>query len=213
MTVDVTVSEVRDAEMGSAAGVLARGLRDNPVYRAAFGKDRLKRERTLERLYGRVLPTMQRTPICARRAGGIVGVLGLTPPGTCRPTPRQAVRLVPAVLRRQAVRLVPTVLRTGPTGAVQIFRLLLEWERHHPGEPHWHLGPGAVEPELQGRGIGGRMLEWFVEHVGGGDAAYLETDKLENVRLFERFGFEVVEKSVVLGVTNWFMWRKARRGA
>ncbi len=200
MTVDVAVSEVRDAEMGFAAGVIARGMRDNPVYRAAFGTDRLKRERTLERLYGGSLPIMQRTPICARRAGVIVGVLGLTPPGTCRPTPRQAVRLVPAVLH------------AGPTEAVRTFRLLLEWERHHPREPYWHLGPGAVEPELQGRGIGGRMMEWFVEHVGG-DAAYLETDKPENVRLFERFGFEVVEEAVVLGVPNWFMWRKACRDA
>ena len=40
--------------------------------------------------------------------------------------------------------------------------------------------------------------------------AYLETDQQRNVRLYERFGFEVQDTDMVLGVKNWFMWRKAR---
>jgi hypothetical protein len=43
-----------------------------------------------------------------------------------------------------------------------------------------------------------------------GEAAYLETDKPENVRFYERFGFEVVGEEEVLGVPNWFMIRPAR---
>jgi ribosomal protein S18 acetylase RimI-like enzyme len=42
------------------------------------------------------------------------------------------------------------------------------------------------------------------------DDAYLETDKPENVRFYERFGFEVVGEEEVLGVPNWFMLRRAR---
>jgi hypothetical protein len=36
---------------------------------------------------------------------------------------------------------------------------------------------------------------------------WLETDKAENVRLYERFGYVVVEQTDVLGVPNWFMRR------
>jgi hypothetical protein len=39
--------------------------------------------------------------------------------------------------------------------------------------------------------------------------AYLETDKPENVRFYERFGFEVVREEVVLGVPNSYMLRPA----
>ncbi len=56
------------------------------------------------------------------------------------------------------------------------------------------------------------MIERFVEHVGG-DAACSETDKPESGCFYERFGFEAVQKAVILGVPNWFVWRRARRGA
>jgi len=39
---------------------------------------------------------------------------------------------------------------------------------------------------------------------------YLETDKRENVRFYERFGFEVIAREPVIGVPNWFMRREPR---
>ena len=84
------------------------------------------------------------------------------------------------------------------------------WAKRDPAEPHAHLGPLAVDAHLQGRGIGSRIL---AEHCGRLDAqatlGYLETDKPENVRLYERFGFLVVAEAPVLGVPNWFMRREA----
>lgn len=196
---EVVIGEVGRAEMGLATGVLVRGMRDNPLHGAAFGEDPVGRTRSLGRFFGGFLQIMQRAPMCARSGGRIVGVLGLSPPGMCQPPPRQAIRLVPALLL------------PGPATTVRTLRWLSRWQRHHPREPHWHLGPVAVEPELQGRGIGGSMMERFVEVVDG-DAAYLETDKPENVRFYERFGFEVVDEAEVLGVPNWFMWRAALTG-
>lgn len=32
----------------------------------------------------------------------------------------------------------------------------------------------------------------------------------ENVRLYERFGYEVTAEAIVLGVTSWFMSREPR---
>ncbi|HEY86448.1 MAG TPA: GNAT family N-acetyltransferase [Dehalococcoidia bacterium] len=82
------------------------------------------------------------------------------------------------------------------------------WSKHHPRKFHWHLGPIAVVPEVQERGIGSQLLEYFCRHVDqAGQAAYLETDRPENVPLYERFRFSVIEEAPVLGVRNWFMWR------
>ncbi|HTF33338.1 MAG TPA: hypothetical protein VK714_06495 [Myxococcota bacterium] len=38
--------------------------------------------------------------------------------------------------------------------------------------------------------------------------SYLETDKPQNVRFYERFGYTVVAEGLVLGVDNWFMIRR-----
>jgi GNAT superfamily N-acetyltransferase len=128
-----------------------------------------------------------------------VGVLGLAPPGTCQPPPHRAARLLPATLR------------AGPLGTIRTLCWFFQWERRDPAEPHWHLGPVAVKPELQGQSIGSCMMERFVEIVDSeGGAAYLETDKPENVSFYEKFGFEIVEKAVILNTPNWFMSRTTR---
>jgi hypothetical protein len=56
-------------------------------------------------------------------------------------------------------------------------------------------------------------MEVFCARVdAAGEVAYLETDKLVNVRFYERFGFEVIGEQEVLRVPNWFM-RRAAKGA
>jgi hypothetical protein len=37
---------------------------------------------------------------------------------------------------------------------------------------------------------------------------YLETDKPENVRFYEKFGFTVQREEELIGVPTWYMWRK-----
>jgi ribosomal protein S18 acetylase RimI-like enzyme len=61
-------------------------------------------------------------------------------------------------------------------------------------------------------GIGSKLLRVFCARMdAAGEDAYLETDKAINVRLYERFGFEVVTEGEVLGIPNWFMLRRAGR--
>ena len=56
------------------------------------------------------------------------------------------------------------------------------------------------------------MLAVYCEQLdAAGAAGYLETDKPENVRLYERFGFEIRCHAYVLGVKKWFMWRRPTR--
>ena len=37
---------------------------------------------------------------------------------------------------------------------------------------------------------------------------YLETDKLENVKFYEKFGFVVTHQEEVIGAPTWYMWRR-----
>jgi predicted N-acetyltransferase YhbS len=84
-----------------------------------------------------------------------------------------------------------------------------EWERRDRREHHQHLGPVAVAAPLQGRGIGRQLMHARCARMDGTDTvAYLETDKPENVRFYERFGFEVIAEEPVIGVPNWFMRRE-----
>jgi ribosomal protein S18 acetylase RimI-like enzyme len=63
----------------------------------------------------------------------------------------------------------------------------------HPTYPHWYLPWLAVEPALQGRGLGGRLLEHGLEIVDADRLpAFLETPNPRTVPLYERHGFEVI---------------------
>jgi hypothetical protein len=54
------------------------------------------------------------------------------------------------------------------------------------------------------------MLAAFCAHMDYWSApSYLETDKAENVRFYQKFGFTLVAEAEVLGVPNWFMSRPA----
>ncbi|MBA2240112.1 MAG: GNAT family N-acetyltransferase, partial [Solirubrobacterales bacterium] len=181
-----------------AVGVLARGMRDNPLHVAAYGEPAERRLRCHGRLMSGLFaafPAQQ--PIGAVLEGRLVGVTGVGPPGRCQPTPVQAMRVA------------PRALSLGPRTAARIGRWTSRWSALDPDEPHAHLGPLAVDAHLQGQGIGSLIMR---EHCRRLDASrqlgYLETDKRENVTFYERFGYAVAHTEPVLGVPNWFMRRE-----
>ncbi len=82
---------------------------------------------------------------------------------------------------------------TDDEGVVAYRRWLIE---HHPAEPHWWIGPVAVEPELRSRGIGTQMMRNLMDDIRSRDGGevWLEAEP-ENESLYRRLGFEVVERS------------------
>ena len=198
------VGALGPADAEQVVGVLSRGMRDNPVHVAVFGEDPGRRQERLRRIFGAAFYGMawQKHMLAARSAdGAIVGVCGVLQPGNCLPTPAQQLRML------------PSMLQNGPRAVYRTSRWLGAWSKHHPKEHHWHLGPIAVDAGLQRRGVGSLLMEVFRAQVdASGEEAYLETDKLGNVRFYERFGFEVISEQDVLGVPNWFMLRRTRRG-
>lgn len=194
----IAVRELRPEELPAAVGVIARGMRDNPLHIAAYGDDPDRRLRRHARLMHALLATSAaQRPLCALQDGAIVGVAGVAPPGTCRPGPLHALRLLIAVLGLE------------PRTALRVLRWTGRWRRRDPDGAHVHLGPVAVDAHLQGRGIGSRILAEHCRRLdAAGHAAYLETDRQANVDFYRRFGFTVSGRDRVLGVACWYMTRE-----
>src|SRR5262249_43580589 len=175
-------------------------MRDNPVNVRAFGiRDPERRGRALTRFFVPVLHGLHRRGLVlgAFGEGTLVGVCGMARPGQCQP----------AALEK--LRVLPSLVFGNPLGtALRVSRWVGEWARRDLTAPHWHLGPVAVDSPLQGQGVGGALLAAFCARMDEGRAlSYLETDKGENVRFYQKFGFTVIGEAKVLGVPNWFMSR------
>ncbi len=192
------VGALRDDERTPVASLAARALCANPLERAAGGRDAARRERALAAFFRTFFALAPAAPLVARRAGLPVGVAGAAPPGLC---------LLPA---SHVLRLLPPLLRFGPRACARRLRCMAAWAERDPQEPHWHVGPVAVEPALQGGGIGTRLMERLCARADASGAdAWLETDRAENVRFYERLGFETAEQVRVLGIPTWLMRRRA----
>lgn len=196
----IEVRDLRPDETEASVGVLARGMRDDPIQVAAHGKDpdrRLQSQTALMRAQFKVFTEQQ--PICAVRDGVVVGVAVVAPAGTCQPKTRQRLRMF------------PTLLGLGLRRAMRVGRWLDTWTRYDPKETHVHFGPLAVDAHLHDQGIGSLLVKEHCRRLdAAGHVGYLETDKPEDVRLYERSGYVVTEQADVLGVPNWFMRRPAR---
>jgi GNAT superfamily N-acetyltransferase len=192
--------ELRRDELGDAARLIGTSMRDNPSDVQVFRiPDARCRSLALERFFLPVLSGLYKRGLIfgAFRRGVLVGVCGMARPGFCQPRTLEKIRVLPSAIRGNPV-----------DTPVRILKWVGEWARHDPAEPHWHLGPVAVHPGLQGQGIGSAMLATFCAVMDKWQAlSYLETDKPENVRLYQRFGFTVIVSAKVLGVPNWFMSR------
>ena len=197
---------LRSDELEEAAQLVGRGMRDNPSNITVFRIPNCERRSiVMGRFFVPVLRGVYQRGFVlgAMRSNRLVGICGMARPGFCQPDAIEKIKVLPAA-----------VIGNPVTTPARILNWVGEWARRDPSEPHWHLGPVAVEPFFQGQGIGTAMLNAFCMVVDGtGAHAYLETDKRENVRLYQRFGFTVVESAEVLGVPNWFMSRLSRAKA
>lgn len=184
------------AELESAALLAARSMRDNPLQIVAIGPDPERRVRVMHRGFSRLLRLDGRPTVGAWDGDRLVGVAATAEPGHCQPSTRERLRLA------------PTFLMAG-RAAPRLGRWMSAWAKFDPARPHSHLGPVAVDPDLQGRGIGSMLLTDYCQRLDQTRMlSYLETDKPENVRLYKRFGYEVTAETIVLGVTSWFMTRE-----
>ena len=195
---DIEIGELRRDEIPAAGALLGRAYRDNPFMVAFIGDNPDHRFQAMELIHGTRVSTLAPLAIVARRDGKLVGVCGFDAPGA--PLPPEAMQEMMVKLSGLGPHILPNM---------QI--ALGEFGKRAPGERHWHLGPVGVHIDAQGAGIGSLMMREFCARIDAeGDVVFLETDLSQNVRLYERFGFETIEETTVLGAPAWFMLRRPR---
>jgi ribosomal protein S18 acetylase RimI-like enzyme len=196
----VTLGQLRRTDLRPAAQILGRAMRDNPMHLRTFAiADAERRSRALERFFRPVLLGLDQRGLIygAYLDDMLVGICGMARPGSCQPAALEKLRVLPAV-----------VFGNPPGTALRVLNWTAAWANRDPAEPHWHLGPVAIEPSVQRQGIGSALLTAFCAHMDAhGSVAYLETDRQTNVHFYQKFGFVVVAEAGVLGVPNWFMSR------
>ncbi len=175
-------------------------MRDNPLHVRVFGANLDRREAAMTRMFKVLLRQYisKGEILGAFSSGTLIGVCGLVQPGHCQPTTTEKLLILPAILAG-----------SGFGGTVRALSWTAAWSGQDPKEPHWHLGPVAIERQLQGKGVGSELLREFCSRMDARNSmAYLETDKRKNVPFYERFSFQVTAEQQVLGVPNWFMVRR-----
>jgi GNAT superfamily N-acetyltransferase len=198
----VLVRELNQADLPPAVGIVARGMRDNPLHIAALGSDVETRGRRLIGMFTAALPLIFSKGVILGAFDGatLVGIAGMVAPGRCQPSFAEKLALMP--------RMIPAV---GGGAFARVGRWMGVWAQHDLKQPHWHLGPVAVDAHLQGSGIGTLLMQEYCARLDRTHAAgYLETDKPSNVTFYQRFGFQTIGSAAVLNTPNWFMKRTAR---
>jgi ribosomal protein S18 acetylase RimI-like enzyme len=192
------IRKLQPDEVPRIAQALARAFEDDPVMTWIFPRD-AERLTRLERMFSLFLRRIWLRHGECYTVDELFGAALWLPPGEWHLGPLAQLRIVPstiAVMGRSVSR---------GMAAVQAM------EKRHPKEPaHYYLPVLGIEPEFQGRGFGGALLQPVLARCDRDRmGAYLESSKRRNVALYERHGFRVVEELELpkAGPPIWRMWR------
>src|SRR5262245_13044367 len=195
------IGALAPADVGAAAGVLARAFRDNPGMLAPFKGDSPEiRLRLLGPCIAGFTEAVLRfgSAEVVKIDGAIVAVSLSFAPGAFPPPFRSQFWMAKGPIR------------SGLARALRFARIDQEMRRRHPHYPHWYLWFLGVEPTKQGQGLGSMLLQTLSERAHrDGAPCYLETDKQSSVRLYEKHGYKVENEEILPGVELklWFMRR------
>lgn len=188
----------------TAGRILARAFVQNPSMIWSL-PNASKRPQQLEWLLGTALRFCCRAGEAWCFPGVVSGVAGWLPPGKTQI----------GLWEMMSVGFLAAPLQVGLPASKVITQVTNELQKvHHQAEPtdHWYLYAIGVDPALQGKGYGSRLMHRVLERV---DAAkqrcYLETDKPEDVAFYTKHGFRVRSEFPLLGrgPTIWTMSRDA----
>jgi GNAT superfamily N-acetyltransferase len=192
------IRKLAAADIPRIALALARAFEDDPVWKFIYPgeQDRIGRYRHAFEFF------LRRLWLAEDECYGLIGLQGAAlwmPPGRWHVGVADQLRMLPAMiaLTRRSFPRVASVLRV--------------MEKKHPKDTeHHYLAVLGVEPELQGKGFGGALMQPVLSCCDReGTPAYLESSKERNVVFYERHGFRVLEELPLSrsGPAIWPMWR------
>lgn len=198
----IQINKLEPEDHKEAARLLAEVLYPTPNFIAVFQNTppqrAIKGLSTATRIA--ILDRKHNLGLTARLDGQIVGVFNMIQSPHCRLTFFEELKLMPHLVWAYGKAL------------PRVANMTLAREKKDPQSPHWHCGPLGVLAQCQGHGIGTMLIQEALKIIDQtGLDAFAETASSGNVRLYERFGFEVVEQLSILGNTNWLMLREGAK--
>ena len=132
----------------------------------------------------------------------IVGVAALSTPYAKKSKSKSALLII---------KNLPRMLKLVPT-AIKAARTLLAATKPPPSIPenYCKLEILAVDPGCQGKGIGRRLLDHVHHHHFGKNnisGIYLVTGDEKNVKIYERFSYQVMEKKEIKSTIAYHMFK------
>jgi ribosomal protein S18 acetylase RimI-like enzyme len=192
-----TIEKFNNGSVQELAAVVATAMLHNPLHLAVFKSQDSTALQKQKKLFYQVLNMPACNLVVAKQADEVVGVMNFYLPGKCQIDPLTTISLIPRLYMKLGSPL------------KRVLKWKQNWAKHDDKRAHLHLGPLAVLPHKQGQGIGSGLLHHFCEIADARKAdAYLETDRKENLALYQKFGFKVIKTDFLFGVENWFMWRQ-----
>lgn len=192
---EILIEKYNATELESVLSLLANAFVTSPLHVSAFGPRRMDQNRLFFRIGLRHMFNGQ--AFIASVDGKTHGYVHFSASPYCLPPPEEIPNAMAALLK--------------PLGEAspRVIAWFARWCHLDPVEPHIHLGPIGVAPELQGQGVGTALMNRYIEHLTQENiAGYLETDKPENVKFYEKFGFAVQLEEQLIGTPTWYMWRE-----
>ena len=197
----MAVRPVGPAAVPPLAGVLARAFARDPMvtWPLVTGDDLPARIRAMFEAVD--------TPFAAEgwmlEAADGLGVMTLLPPGSS------------SLEEELAEAAAPAMAALAPDGGARYDGFWAWIWSMLPDEPHWLLDQLAVEPDAQGRGIGGALVRHAINRAeADGLPLFLETATTGNLALYRRFGFQLMAEGDAPGGGPhvWFMRRDPGSG-
>ena len=182
-----------ESQIEPAAGTLARAFHDYPVFTYVF-PDASERDNELPLL----LQSFVR-----------YGVLNGEVYATSRNLEGVAVWMPPDHTSGSSP--VPEVSQGALDRVAYFGRQIHDVRKRHVPSAHWFLMIIGVVPELQGQGNARTLLNPILARIERQHLpCYLDTEVEKNVAIYQRYGFRVVDDSIVVGtgIRSWGMLRE-----
>lgn len=197
---EITITDLKPGEVNNVARLLAESMCTNPNHLAIYKSTNEPVIKKQQRMFEMVLHNENNKTFVAKANGQIVGTMSYTKSESCQMKKIEILRILPKLTGIFGQHLIP------------VLQWRMNWAKHDYPADHIHFGPLAVDKEHQGKGIGKALLKHFCNYLDTSNKiGYLETDKAENVALYEQFGFRVIGEDFIWGNPNWFMLRGFKR--
>lgn len=194
---EIIISELDAKEIVDVSSLLANSMSTNPNHLTIFKSTKPSVIEKQRKMFEMVLKNPNNKSFTAKMNSQIVGTMTYTTSEHCQLQPFDMVKSMPGFINMFGIHLLP------------VLKWRMNWAKNDYKSRHIHFGPIAVRTAYQGKGIGKTLLKYFCEYLDRtNQCGYLETDKEENIALYEKFGFQIIETDKISGVKNWFMVRE-----